>query len=123
MSNIVPTSAMQILERTLNIVRIKANSNGECFGGEIVDAMRDAGAALGVDRLEVLLTRTVLVQSMESLGESYPAMVLQDYENRMQVSQALKYLRSAIERVKQLKDGIETLRPRETGYMADKLTT
>ena len=114
---------MQILERTLNIVRIKANSNGECFGGEIVDAMRDAGAALGVDRLEVLLTRTVLVQSMESLGESYPAMVLQDYENRMQVSQALKYLRSAIERVKQLKDGIETLRPRETGYMADKLTT
>jgi hypothetical protein len=45
---------------------------------------------------------------MESLGESYPAIVLQDYENRMQVSQALKYLSAAIERVEQLKEDIET---------------
>ena len=37
-------------------MRIRANANGECFGGEIGDAMREAGVALGLDRLEVLLT-------------------------------------------------------------------
>ena len=71
MGNIVPTAASQILDRTLDNVRIRANSNGECFGGEIMDAMREAGASLGADRLEVLLTRNVLVRTMESLGESY----------------------------------------------------
>lgn len=96
MGNIVPTAASQILERTLDTVRIRSNSNGECFGGEIMDAMREAGASLGADRLEVLLTRNVLVRTMESLGESYPAEVLQDYEERMPVSQALKYLREAM---------------------------
>ena len=97
MGNIVPSSAMQILEKTLDSVRLRANSNGECFGGEIMDAMREAGLEQGVDRLEVLLTRTMLVQTMESLGESYPAMVLQDYENRMPVSRALKYLMDTID--------------------------
>jgi hypothetical protein len=58
MGNIVPSSAMQILEKTLDSVRLRANSNGECFGGEIMDAMREAGLEQGVDRLEVLLTRT-----------------------------------------------------------------
>jgi len=96
MGNIVPSSTPQILERTLDTVRLRANSNGECFGGEIMDAMREAGVALRVDRLEILLTRTVLVQTMESLGERYPAMVLQDYENRMPVSTALKYLIESI---------------------------
>lgn len=96
MGNIVPTAASQILERTLDNVRIRANSNGECFGGEIMDAMREAGASLGADPLEVLLTRNVLVRTMESLGGSYPAEVLQDYENRMPVSQALNYLREAM---------------------------
>ena len=57
MSNMVPKSAAQILERSLHTVRIRANSNGECFGGEIADALREAGVALGVDRLEVLLIR------------------------------------------------------------------
>jgi hypothetical protein len=33
---------------------------------------------------------------MESMGEEYPAEV-QDYERRMPVSKALKYLREAIE--------------------------
>ena len=92
----VPNSATQILERSLDTVRIRANSNGECFGGEMADAMREAGVALGVDRLEVLLTRTVLTRTMESLGENYPAEVLQDYENRMPVSKALRYLNEAI---------------------------
>jgi hypothetical protein len=101
--NIVPSSALQILQRTLNTVRLRANSNGECFGGEIMDAMHQAGVELRVDRLEILLTRTVLVQTMESLGESYPAMVLQDYENRMPVSKALKYLIEAIDWTRRLK--------------------
>jgi hypothetical protein len=92
----VPNSARQILERSLDTVRIRANSNGECFGGEIADALREAGVALGVDRLEVLLTRTVLTRTMDSLGENYPAEVLQDYENRMPVSKALRYLSEAI---------------------------
>jgi hypothetical protein len=82
MGNIVPASAQPILERTLDIVRIRANSNGECFGGQIMDALREAGTALGVDGLDLLLTRTVLVRTMESLGETYPAEVLQNYENR-----------------------------------------
>ena len=96
MSNMVPKSAAQILERSLHTVRIRANSNGECFGGEIADALREAGVALGVDRLEVLLIRTVLTRTMESLGENYPAEVLQDYENRIPVSKALRYLSEAI---------------------------
>ena len=73
----------------LDGLRLRANSNGECFGGEIMDAMRKAGVALGTDRLEILLTRTILVQTMESLGESYPAVVVQDYENRIPVSKDL----------------------------------
>jgi hypothetical protein len=96
MSNIVPKSASEILERTLDSVRIRANANGECFGGEIADAMRDAGAAVGVDRLEVLLIRTILARRMESLGENYPNEVLQDYENRLPVSKALNYLNETI---------------------------
>jgi hypothetical protein len=110
MANIVPAVARQLLEKTIDEVRIRANSEGECFGGEISDAMRDAGAALGADRLEVLLTRSVLVRTMESLGEKYPAEMLQDYEHRVSVSVALKYLRVAID---------ETL-PKDS---ADKLTT
>jgi hypothetical protein len=33
---------------------------------------------------------------MESLGENYPAEVLQDYQNPMPVSKALRYLNEAI---------------------------
>jgi hypothetical protein len=113
MGNIVPNSAPQILERTLDKVRLRANANGECFGGEIMDAMREAAAAVRADRLEVLLTRTVLVQMMESLGESYPAEVLQDYENRMPVSKALRYLNEAIDWTRRLKHSDEALRSNE----------
>jgi len=35
--------------------------------------MREAGVALNTDRLEIVLTRAVLVQTMEALGEDYPA--------------------------------------------------
>jgi len=97
MATLVPPSALQILERTLDAVRIRANTDGEIFGSEIMDAMRDAGCHLGVDRLEVLLTKTVLLRAMESLGESYPAELLQNHETRMRVSDAAKYLREAIE--------------------------
>jgi hypothetical protein len=96
MGHLVPTSALQILEKTLDIVRTRANADGEVFGGEITDAMREAGISLRADHLEVLLTRTVLARAMESLGESYPAEVLQNYENRMRVSEAIKYLSEAI---------------------------
>jgi hypothetical protein len=120
MANIVPASATRILEKTLDNLRTKANSNGECFGGEIMDAMREAGAALGVDRLEVLLTRAVLVRTMESQGESYPTMVLQEYEKRMQVSQALKYLSAAINWVTHLKQQPGNL---PGGDTADHVTT
>ena len=113
MGNIVPNSTRQILERTLDTVRLIANSNGECFGGEIMDAMREAGVTLRADRLEILLTRTVLVQTMESLGETYPAMVLQDYENRMPVSRALKYLIESINWTRCLKHSDEALRNNE----------
>src|SRR5579862_7183103 len=102
MSNLVPKSALQILARTLDTVRLRANANGECFGGEIIDAMRESGTALGVDRLDVLLTRTILVGIMESLGEYYPAELLQDYQSGMPVSKALKYLNEALVRTTRL---------------------
>jgi hypothetical protein len=95
--NTIPNPARQILEHTLHNVQLRANSNGECFGGEISDAMREAGTALGADRLEVLLTRSVLTRTMESLGEEYPTEVLEDYEHRMPISAAIKYLRAAID--------------------------
>jgi hypothetical protein len=122
MGNIVPNSASQILEQTLDKVRLRANANGECFGGEIMDAMREAAVGLRADRLEVLLTRTVLVQTMESLGESYPAEVLQDYENRMPVSKALKYLSEAIEWTRHLKQSDDVSRANETGALAETPT-
>ena len=96
MGTVVPKSALEILKHTLDIVRLRADANGECFGGEIADAMRDSGGSLGIDRLEVLLTRTLLVRAMESLGENYPAEVLQNFETRMPLSKALNYLNEAI---------------------------
>jgi hypothetical protein len=113
--NIVPNSTPLILERTLDSVRLKANSNGECLGGEIMDSMREAGIALRVDRLEILLTRTVLVQTMESLGEEYPAVLLQDYEHWMPVSKALKYLTEALDWTRRRKLSDEGLTSKEDG--------
>lgn len=62
----------------------------------------DRNTSLGVNRLESLFVRTVLVGAMESLGENYPAVVLQNHETRMRVSDAIRYLREAIERTTQL---------------------
>lgn len=107
MGNLVPRSALLILEKTLDTIRIRANADGEVFGGEIMDAMREAGDSLGVDRLELLLVRTVLARAMESLGENYPAEVLQNHETRMRVSVAMKYLREAIERTTRLQNSAE----------------
>lgn len=74
-----------------------------------MDALREAGTALGADRRDVLLTRTVLMRTMESLGETYPAEVLQNYENRMRISEALRYLREAIDWTTRLKSSPEAL--------------
>lgn len=104
----VPKSALRILEITLDTVRITANADGEIFGGQVADAMDEAGNQLGIDRLEVLLVRTVLVRTMESLGESYPSEVLQNHETRMRVSDAIKYLREAIELAVRLQNSAET---------------
>jgi len=104
---VVPKSALRILEMTLDIVTIRANANGELFGGEIADAMGEAGNQLGINRLEVLLVRTVLVRTMESLGENYPSEVLQNHETRMRVSDAIKYLRQAIELTGRLQNAAE----------------
>jgi hypothetical protein len=108
--DMIPKSALEILKCTLDTVRVRANTNGECFGGEIADAMRDAGVALGVDRLEVLLTRTLLLRAMESLGETYPAALLQDFETRMPVSRALAYLSEAVVRTANTEDSGEATR-------------
>jgi hypothetical protein len=94
---VVPKSALQILEMTLDVVKMRANADGEVFGGQIGDAMGEAGTHLGIDRLDVLLVRTVLVRTMVSLGESYPADLLQNHETRIRLSDAVKYLQSAIE--------------------------
>lgn len=94
--NIVPISALLILEKALENLQSRANSRGECYGGEILDCMKEAGTALAVDALELQLTRTILVRTMESLGENYPAGVLQNYDHRMPLSEALTYLREAI---------------------------
>src|SRR5215469_745056 len=104
---VVPKSALRILEMTLDIVTIKANADGKLFGGQIADAMGEAGNRLGIDRLEVLLVRTVLVRTMESLGENYPSEVLQNHETRMSVSDAIKYLREAIELTARLHNSAE----------------
>ena len=104
---VVPKSAARILEMTLDIVTTRANAEGELFGEEIADAMGEAGNQLGIDRLEVLLVRTVLVRTMESLGENYPSEVLHNHETRMRVSEATKYLREAIELTARLQNSPE----------------
>lgn len=95
MAEMVPDVAQRILKRTLDRVKLRANSNGECFGGEITEALREAGVDLGAHHVEILQTRSLLVRIMESLGEAYPAELLQDYENRIPLSKALKFLNEA----------------------------
>ena len=97
-ANIAPEEARRILERTCDKVKLCADSNGECLGGEIMDSLREAGIELGANHIVILQTRAVLVRSMESLGEQYPAEILQDYERRIPLSTALRFLNSAMER-------------------------
>lgn len=107
---VVSKSALQVLEMTLDLVKMRANADGEVFGGQIGDAMGEVGTRLGMDRLEVLLVRTVLVRTMESLGESYPAELLQNHETRVRLSDAVKYLQGAIESATRQQDKGELVR-------------
>lgn len=99
-ANIALEDARRILERTCDKVKLRANSNGECFGGEIMDSLREVGIKLGAKHLEILQIRSLLVRSMESLGEEYSAEILQDYENKIPLSMALKFLNHAIEKTR-----------------------
>ena len=95
---IAPDEARRILDRTCDKPKLRADSNGECCGGEIMDSLREAGIELGANHIEILQTRALLVRSMESLGEQYPAEILQDYERRIPLSTALRFLNTAMER-------------------------
>jgi hypothetical protein len=74
----------------------RSNASGECFGGEILDCWRDASVALGAGSVELVFTRGVLVLAREAEGAQDPQGLLQDYENRIPVSEALRYLRRAL---------------------------
>lgn len=103
-ANIGPDEARRILERTCDKVKLRGNSNGECLGAEIMDSLREAGVELGAKHLEILQTRSLLLQGMELLGEEYSAEILQDYDNRIPLSTALRFLSQAIERTKGLEN-------------------
>lgn len=97
MANTVPYVAPRILELAIERIKLRANSNGECFGGDIIESLREAGVDLGAHHVEILQTRRVLVQSIESLGEdAYPAEILQDYETRIPLSKALRLLNTGM---------------------------
>jgi len=97
---IAPDEARRILERTCDKIKLRANSNGECMGGEIIDSLREAGVELGAQHIQILQIRSLLARSLELLGEEYPAEILQDYENRIPLSTALRFLRAAVDRTK-----------------------
>ena len=99
MANKVPDFALRILKGTIDRVKLHANSNGECFGGEITEALREAAVELGAPHIEILQSRSLLVRTMESLGEAYPAEILQDYETRIALSTAIRFLNEAISRI------------------------
>ena len=99
-ANIAPDEARRIFERACDRLKLRADSNGECFGGEIMDSLREAGIELGANHFEILQTRGLLVRGMESLGEEYPAEILQDHDHRIPLSTALRFLNEAIERTK-----------------------
>jgi len=94
--NIVPDVSRRILERSCAKVKLRANANGECLGAEIMDALREAGVELGAQHVDILRTRSLLLRTMESFGEGYPAEILQDYDHRIPVSTALRFLNAAM---------------------------
>ena len=97
MANTVPDVAPRILGLASERIKLRANSNGECFGRDIMESLREAGVELGAHHVEILRTRRVLVQAMESLGEdAYPAEILQDYETRFPLSKALRLLNAGM---------------------------
>lgn len=100
----MPDAARRILERVCDKVKLRANSNGECLGGEIMDALREAGVEVGAQHVEILQTRSLLVRGMESFGEGYPAEILQDYEERIPLSIALRFLNEAMNWTKGQRD-------------------
>ena len=99
-TKIAPEEARRILVRTCDKLKLRADSNGECLGGEIMDSLREAGIDLGANHIQILQTRGLLVRSMELLSDEYPAEILQDFEQRIPVSTALRLLSAAIERTK-----------------------
>lgn len=99
-AKIAPDEARRILDRTCDKLKLRADSNGECLGGEIMDSLREAGMELGANHIEILQTRSLLVRSMESRGEEYAAEFLQNHEHRIPLSTALRFLNDAIERTK-----------------------
>jgi hypothetical protein len=99
-AKIAPDEARRILDRTCDKLKTRADSNRECLGREIMDSLREAGMELGASHIEILQTRSLLVRSMESCGEEYPAEILQDYDHRIPLSAALRFLKEAIQRAK-----------------------
>ena len=99
-ANIAPDEARRILDRTRDRLKLRADYNGECFGGEIMDALREAGVELGASHIGILQTSSLLVRSMELFGEEYPAEVLQDYDSRIPLSTALRFLNEATQSTK-----------------------
>ena len=65
-ASIAPDETRRILERTCDRLKLRADSNGECLGGEIMDSLREIGIELGANHIEILQTRGLLVRSMES---------------------------------------------------------
>jgi len=57
-----------------------------------MDSLREAGVEPGVHHVEILQTRSFLVRSMELLGDEFPAEILQDYDHRIPLSTALRFL-------------------------------
>jgi len=98
-AKIVPELSRRIIERACETIKLRANADGECVGGEIMDSLREAGVELGANHIEILRAKNLLVRSMESGGEAYPADILQDYANRIPISTALRFLNQALVRI------------------------
>lgn len=64
-ANIAPDEARRILERTCDRVKLRVNSNGEYFGGEIMDPGARCRYEIGANHIEILETRSLLVHSTE----------------------------------------------------------
>jgi hypothetical protein len=67
-----------------------------------MDSLREAGVEVGANHFEILQTRSLLARSMEVTGEAFPAEILQDFEHRIPLSMALRFLKDAIESTRAL---------------------